>query len=250
MSLSIPSLGRQTINLSSFFLIEVYTLLIDLTKLKAKPANVVLLHGLGRASLSMAYLANRLAKAGYIPNNLSYPSRKYPIEKLAEDFVLPAIEECLRDGNPVHFVTHSLGGIIVRQIANSNPDFKIGRVVMLAPPNGGSEVVNTLASWAWFRAINGPAGEELGTSEKSLPKTFGPAPFEVGIIAGNRTVNPILSRMIEGENDGRVSIENTKLEGMADFLVLPVSHPFIMMNNEVAKQVIRFLEHGVFRGYG
>ena len=212
-------------------------------------AKVVLLHGLGRSSISMAYLANRLARAGYSSCNESYPSRKYPIGKLAADFVLPAIEECFgsEGKDPVHFVTHSLGGIVVRQLAESKAQIKIGRVVMLAPPNGGSEVVDTLSTWAWFRAVNGPAGEELGTSAKSLPKTFGPAPFEVGVIAGNRTVNPLLSRMIEGENDGRVSIKNAKLKGMADFLVLPVSHPFIMMKREVAEEVIHFLKFGVFR---
>ncbi|MBT3187882.1 MAG: alpha/beta fold hydrolase [Anaerolineae bacterium] len=216
-----------------------------MTEKRRNPTKVVLLHGLGRASLSMAYLANQLAKAGYDPVNLSYPSFKYPVEKLATDFVLPAI---LNRDEPTHFVTHSLGGIIVRQIADSNPDFRIGRVVMLAPPNAGSEVAETLSKWAWFRAFNGPAGEQLGTSAKSLPKSLGPAPFQLGIIAGNRTVNPLLSRLIEGENDGRFSVENAKLEGMADFLVLPVSHPFIMLNKTVSEETIHFLEHGAFQG--
>ena len=215
---------------------------------KTKSPNVVLLHGLGRASPSMAYLANRLQRASYSPRNLSYPSRKYSVEKLAANFVFPAIEESLESSEPVHFVTHSLGGIVVRQLAASKAKINIGRVVMLAPPNGGSEVVDTLANWAWFRALNGPAGKELGTSENDLPKSLGPASFEVGIIAGNRTVNPLLSRMIKDENDGRVSTENAKLEGMADFLVLPVSHPLIMLNRVVAEEVIHFLEFGVFRG--
>ncbi len=197
----------------------------------------------------MAYLANRLATAGYDPCNKSYPSRKYPIGKLASDFVLPAIKKCFGGEGmyPLHFVTHSLGGIVVRQLAASKAQINIGRVVMLAPPNGGSEVVDTLSEYALFDTVNGPAGRELSTSENSLPKSFGPAPFEVGIITGNRTVNPLLSKMIEGENDGRVSIENAKLEGMADFLVLPASHPFIMLNKTVVEQAIHFLKHGKFK---
>ena len=209
---------------------------------------IVLLHGLGRASLSMVYLAKRLAMAGYSPCNIQYPSRKYSVEKLAADFVFPAIEKCFGSGDdPVHFVTHSLGGIVVRQLAASNAQIKYGRVVMLAPPNGGSEVVDALSHWPLFGAVNGPAVKELGTSEYDLPRSFGPAPLEVGIIAGNRSINPLLSRMIEGENDGRVSIGNAKMEGMADFLVLPVSHPFIMMNRRVAEQTVYFLEHGAFQ---
>ncbi len=218
-----------------------------MTETKRKSSKVVLLHGLGRTPLSMAYLANRLKRAGFTPCNLSYPSRKYSVETLARDFVLPAIEECLQDGNPVHFVTHSLGGIVVRQLVASGAKINIGRVVMLAPPNGGSEVVDALIKYALFNAVNGPAGRELGTSENDLPKSLGPASFEVGIIAGNRTVNPLLSRMIEGENDGKVSVENTKLKDMADFLVLPVSHPFIMMKKVVAEEAIHFLGHGAFR---
>ncbi|NQU30066.1 MAG: alpha/beta fold hydrolase [Anaerolineae bacterium] len=215
---------------------------------KSETNKVVLLHGLGRASLSMAYLANRLQRAGYSPCNISYPSHKHPVKKLAINFVLPAIEKCFRYGSePIHFVTHSLGGIIVRQLAASKANIKIGRVVMLAPPNGGSEVVDTLSDWPFFGAVNGPAGKELGTSENDLPRSLGPAPFEVGIIAGNRTINPLLSLMIDGENDGRMSIENTKLEGMADFLVLPVSHPLIMLDRRVAEQTIHFLEHGLFQ---
>ena len=217
---------------------------------KAKISDkVVLLHGLGRLSFSMMYLAKRLAAAGFSPCNVSYPSRKYPVEKLAADFVFPAIEEYFgSDGtDPIHFVTHSLGGIVVRQLAASKAQINIGRVVMLAPPNHGSEIVDTFSNWAWFRALNSPAGEQLGTSAKSLPKSLGPALFQVGIIAGNRSINPLLSTLIEGENDGRFSVENAKLDGMSDFLVLPVSHPLIMLNKRVSEETVHFLKYGVFR---
>ena len=208
---------------------------------------VILLHGLGRQSLSMVYLARQLAQAGYNPCNLSYPSLKYSVEKLAADFVLPEIEKC-RDSEdePIHFVTHSLGGIVTRQLAASQAQIKFGRVVMLAPPNAGSEIADIFGKTALLRRFNSPAGKELGTSENALPKSLGAASFEVGIIAGNRTINPLLSKMIGGENDGRLSVENAKLERMSDFLVLPVSHPLIMLNRKVAEQTIYFLKHGVF----
>ena len=208
---------------------------------------VMLLHGLGRSPRSMAFLAEQLAEAGYNVCNISYPSRKHTIEVLAADFVLPEIIECVgEDADPIDFVTHSLGGIVVRQLAATDAPIRFGRVVMLAPPNGGSEVVDRLGRWPLFNRINGPAGGQLGTAEDDLPRALGPALFEVGIIAGNRSINPILSTMIKGRNDGRVSIENAKLEGMADFIVVPTSHPFIMQNRKVAEQVGHFLEHGEF----
>jgi hypothetical protein len=209
---------------------------------------VVLLHGLARTWRSMRFLDRRLTGEGFHTCNVAYPSRRYPVETLASDFVLPAILTAFGEGSgPIHFVTHSLGGIIVRHLAASGAPITFGRVVMLAPPNRGSEVVDRLRHWWPFRAVNGPAGSQLGTSADSLPNTLGPAPFEVGIIAGSRSINLILSTMIEGVNDGKVSLERAKLEGMADFLVVPASHPFIMNNREAIDQTVYFLRHGTFR---
>ncbi len=118
---------------------------------------------------------------------------------------------------------------------------------MLSPPNKGSEVVDTLGETWLFELVNGPAGKELGTDRSSMPLTLGAADFEVGIITGSRSVNLILSLMIEGRDDGKVSIENAKLNGMKDFMVLPSTHPFIMKNKTVIEQTIYFLHHGVFQ---
>ncbi len=211
------------------------------------PGNVVLLHGLARSSNSMQPLAIELSSVGYRVCNIAYPSRKHLIQTLANDFVLPEILNYFRDNTrPIHFVTHSLGGIIVRQLAASFSPIMFGRIVMLAPPNGGSEIVDKLGNWTLFKMINGPAGRQLGTAETDLPTFLGPAPFELGIIAGNRSINILLSCMIEGEDDGKVSIENAKLAGMDDFLIMPVSHPFIMQNKTVIKQSIHFLQNGRF----
>ena len=117
---------------------------------------------------------------------------------------------------------------------------------MLSPPNQGSEVIDKLSDAPGFTAIHGPAGIQLGTQEGDIPSQLGPANFDVGIITGNRSINLFLSMMIPGPDDGKVSIERAKLEGMADFLVVPHSHPFIMKRKLVIRQVLYFLEHGRF----
>ncbi|HEY0682381.1 MAG TPA: alpha/beta fold hydrolase [Steroidobacter sp.] len=209
--------------------------------------SVVVLHGLARSSDSMSRMTRALEEGGYHVCNVSYPSRQHSIEALAKDFVLPAVKACRpSETDKIHFVTHSLGGIVVRQLAKSAPDIRIGRVVMLSPPNHGSEVVDKLGDLTLFQLINGPAGLELGTGEKSVPLSLGPASFEVGIITGRRTINLILSMLIPGSDDGKVSIESAKLEGMADFRVIPSSHPFIMNNRLAIEQTLAFLAIGKF----
>jgi triacylglycerol lipase len=209
--------------------------------------SVVVLHGLARTSDSMSRMASALEAAGYHVCNVSYPSRKHSIEVLSASFVAPAVRACRSsETDTVHFVTHSLGGIVVRQLAKSQPDLKIGRVVMLSPPNHGSEVVDRLGTLTLFTLINGPAGLQLATGEEFAPRSLGPASFDVGIITGSRTVNPILSLMIPGTDDGKVSIESAKLEGMTDFCVIPASHPFIMNNERAIGQTLSFLAEGRF----
>ena len=188
---------------------------------------VVLLHGLARTSRSMDRMARSLEAAGYRVCNVEYPSRGRTVEQLAADYVSPQIAQCVGESRePVSFVTHSLGGIIVRQLAATRAVDHIGRVVMLGSPNHGSEVVDALGNWYLFKALNGPAGRQLGTSADSLARSLGSAEFPVGIIAGDRSINWILSAIIPGEDDGKVSIESAKLEGMRDFMVLSASHPF------------------------
>ena len=208
---------------------------------------VVLLHGLGRTSRSMERMASALRQAGYAACNVDYPSRDYSIRELATDSVLPLIDACgLDKQQAIHFVTHSLGGIIVREIAAVDGIARIGRVVMLAPPNQGSEVVDVLQDNWLFEFINGPAGQELGTGPASRPNALGAARFEVGVITGNTTINPLLSTIIPGEDDGKVAVERAKLAGMQDFLVLPVTHMLIMQDSEVIEQTLLFLADGQF----
>ena len=215
------------------------------SELECEPKFVVVLHGLARSSASMKKISQALQGSGYTVCNLQYPSRKYPIEKLAVNFVYPEIKQCFGDIEQPLFVTHSMGGIIVRQLARSTP-LKINRVVMLGSPNQGSELVDKLKVLPFFESINGRAGLSLGTESDSVPNTLGAVTFETGIIAGNKSFNPIYSALIPGEDDGKVAVESAKVEGMSDFIVVPHSHSFMMNADTVIEQTIAFLEHGRF----
>jgi pimeloyl-ACP methyl ester carboxylesterase len=195
----------------------------------------------------MAKLENSLQENGYVVVNIDYPSRDHPIETLAPEAVGRGLEEC-RNAQPekIHFVAHSLGGILVRYYLTRNSIPELGRMVMLAPPNQGSEVVDQFANVPGYALMNGPTGYQLGTEPNSIPNTLGPVSFPVGIIAGTKSVNPILSTALPGPNDGKVSVQRARVEGMADFIEVAASHPFIIKNAEAIRQTLVFLKNGKF----
>src|SRR5688572_2207677 len=207
---------------------------------------VVVLHGLGRTRLSMSRLATRLRNHGYEVVNLGYPSTRYGIAELTGHLDRELKSHDFPSARRVHFLTHSLGGIIVRNYLKRHPLSNLGRVVMLSPPNQGSEVVDRLRHNLLFKVATGPAGQELGTDALSIPSGLGPVEFPLGVIAGSRSLNPLFSAWITGDNDGTVSVQRARAEGMADFLVVRHSHSFIMRSSLVADQVVEFLRHGRF----
>ena len=208
---------------------------------------VVLLHGLLRVSNSMNELGSKLDRSGYSVVNINYPSRRYEIAVLAADAVGRGLAECENKGSgTIHFVTHSLGGILLRYYVQQQPLPMLGRVVMLGPPNQGTEIVDGLSPVPGFRLLWGPTGDVLGTGPDSIVNELGPVSFELGVIAGDTNINPVNWFLMEGPNDSIVSVESTRVAGMAAHKVLPVTHSLMMRNNEVIDNTIHFLKTGSF----
>lgn len=208
---------------------------------------VILLHGLCRTAASMADMETYLKQNGYLVLNCDYPSRTDPIEILSTKVIGEALaSENLKRCQRIHFVTHSLGGILVRDYFSRRTDPRLGRVVMLGPPNKGSEVVDRIGLWAVFKLLNGPAGSELGTDDQSVPNRLGRVNFEAGVVAGDRSINWINSLMIQGPDDGKVSVERTRVDGMKDHVVVHTTHPFMMKNKNVLRHTLNFLRSGAF----
>jgi pimeloyl-ACP methyl ester carboxylesterase len=208
---------------------------------------IILLHGLSRTSRSMNKAGRLLAAYGYKVINVDYPSRFSDIRTLAQKYIAQALKQCeTEEIKKIHFLTHSMGGILLRDYLSNQGIDKLGRVVMLAPPNQGSEVVDRLGSLRLFYYLNGPAGLQLGTGNNSVPNRLGPVNFQLGVIAGNKTVNPFLSRLIPGVNDGKVSVSRAQVAGMKDFIVMPYSHSFIMRREAVIEQALHFIQQGCF----
>lgn len=208
---------------------------------------VVLLHGLNRSWRSMDKMATSLQHDGFSTANIDYPSSTKTIEELAPEVVNTGLAQCRTTGaTTVHFVTHSLGGILLRYEHRQHPIPDLGRVVMLGPPNQGSEVVDITKNWPGVEIISGEAGLQLGTDDDSIPAQLGPVDFELGIIAGTGTINPFMSAMLPEEDDGKVTVERTQVDGMVDFKIVSNSHSLMMRSDDVIADTSRFLRTGSF----
>ena len=238
---------------------------------------VVLLHGLGVRSWVMTRLEHALKREGYRVVNISYASRWTPLEQLGESWLPRLLHETGADTAPrLHFVTHSMGGIVLRlwlQRATaaapaasadpaksrsdsglspadiSPPLSRLGRIVMVAPPNAGSELADHLRRFALFRWLTGLNGVRLGTGPDSLPRSLGPWPAgagRLGIIAGHHSLNPLFSSWLPGPDDGKVSVASTRLEGMCDFIILPHSHTWLIWRRDTIERTCAFLRNGHF----
>lgn len=208
---------------------------------------VLLLHGIARTSASLAKLARSLDAAGFATFNLDYPSRKHSLADLAEHVHKKAAPFLAQPGEQTHVVTHSMGGLLARAyIARHRPP-DLGRVVMLGPPNTGSELADLLAWHPLYRGYFGPAGQQLGTDpEGKLSRLLGIVDYPLGVIAGDRTLDPLGWLLLPRPNDGRVPVDRTRIGGMAGHVTVHATHALMVRNAGVIRHTIQFLRHGRF----
>jgi pimeloyl-ACP methyl ester carboxylesterase len=208
---------------------------------------VVLLHGIARTSRSLGKLEHALQQTGFATLNLGYPSRRKPLDQLA-DHIHPAVADFAeRNNGPIHFVGHSMGGLLARVYVAKYRPARLGRVVMLGTPNRGSEVADLLKGLYLYRSFYGPAGLQLTTEPDHMLKSLPALDYAVGIVAGNRSIDPISSHFIlPRPNDGRVSVASSKLDGMADHITIKAFHAGLPRHRIAINQTIAFLREGRF----
>lgn len=175
-----------------------------------------------------------------------YRSRQGTIEEHATALHQSLTTTLCASSGRVHFVTHSLGGLVVRAYLGAVEIPNLGRIVMLAPPNQGTEVADRLQAWWPFRVATGPAGQQLGTGPDGAASGLPLIDGEVGIIAGDRSTNPLFHRWIDGASDGKVGVARTRLPGMTDHIVVRAGHTFLPWRPAVVRQVFAFIERGRF----
>ncbi len=195
----------------------------------------------------MTILVSRLENAGFRAVSFGYPSPSEPMEALVDRLQAEVGRCCEAEAGTVHFVTHSMGGVLVRSYLDRQPEAHDGRVVMLSPPNQGSEIIDAFADSPLLQRIVGPAGSSLGTDSAGISSQLGPVRFGLGIVTGDRSMNPLGSWLIPGPDDGKVSVDRARVEGATDFMVVPATHTFIMNRRDVAEEVVHFLRQGAFR---
>ena len=208
---------------------------------------VIILHGLGRTPISMKRIEWTLRRENYRVINMAYPSTCVSIQNAADYWLGEVLKNQTIDRTvKIHFVAHSLGGIVLRQYLSNHHIANLGRVVMLAPPNQGSELADRLRNNFLYQFFTGPSGQQLVTDDSSLPKRLGPAEFDLGVIAGDRSLNPLFSTWIPGADDGKVSVRSTQMPGMRDFFQVHHSHTWMAWNRGVCLATVGFLKNGCF----
>ncbi len=208
---------------------------------------VVLLHGIGRTKITMFPLGAYLSLKDYDVINIDYQSREKPIEELIDDIDKEINLHKTAAEKRIHFVGYSLGGLVIRAYLHKHRPKNIGRVVLIGVPNNGSEVADFLKDYDFYKKSFGPAGQQLTTDQSEIKDLLGKIDYDVGVIAGQMSIDPISSLfLIPDKDDGKVSVESTRLDGMKDHIILNTTHTFMVNNPVVMQQVDYFIEHGKF----
>lgn len=209
---------------------------------------VILMHGLWNSSSRMEKFEDYFTNKGYQVLNIDYPTTETHIQSLESQYLRPIIESIpFQTGQKVHFVTHSMGGIVLRDYLRKNKLPQLGRIVMISPPNGGSEWANLLIDNSFYRWLAGPAAYDLRTVNNDFLSKLGAVTYELGIIAGDKTYLESFQDVIPGPDDGMVAIESMKLPGMRDLIVIHEHHRGLTWNPEAMKQAWFFIKSGQFR---
>lgn len=206
---------------------------------------VILLHGLARTKRSLGTMENALSDAGYRVCNIDYPTRKHQIAALADSIGTPIDKVMQNNQDEVHFVTYSLGALVLRAYLAKQQDLPLGKIVLIAPPHGGSPVADFIQARAWLRWLFGPVIQQLGIKQDNPPWSI-PSEVLMGILAGSRAWDPF-TLLFNEMNDGRVSVSGTKHPMMTDHLVLPLSHFQMTYHPDIIHQTIFFLKRGHFQ---
>lgn len=208
----------------------------------ANGQTIILLHGLWRSVWAMEPMARYLNQRGYHTINIPYPSFRKSIEENAQ-IIHEIIKTHEKSGNP-HFVTHSLGGIITRKLLAEWPPENTGRIVMLAPPNQGCEILDWLNHHPLATHILGPSGIQLGCSAIQANAPLIAKEVDTAIIMGTQSTIPFFRSLLDQENDGIVSADSGRIADMNEFQVIDADHTFIAANPQAMKMTGDFIQYG------
>jgi pimeloyl-ACP methyl ester carboxylesterase len=206
---------------------------------------VVLVHGMGRGPVEMRLLASRIARAGFEILRVRYQPFGPTTEQVVASVAKQIEARCCNLPGRIHFVGHSLGGLIIRaHLAANRPDV-LGRVVLIATPNAGTPFVDKYRN-RWWMGLAGPIARTLGTDAASFPNTLPTPNYPVGIIAGVKPSSITKQHQTSDIDDGIVPLASAKLSGMSDFITLKSTHAALRYRRDVARQTIAFLREGAF----